>query len=110
MGPGQVLADIIESAAVPIVRLTEVFRQAAESHIITNAHRINAGQMPVLSPPREGETTDFYFVGAQDAEDAVRKVVEIVQNRIPRRFGFDPVRDIQVLAPMNRGGLWGPER
>lgn len=103
--PGQVLADIIESGAVPVVRLTEVFRQAATSQIITNAHRINAGQMPVLTPPKEGEVTDFYFVDAADAEAAVQKVVEIVQNRIPRRFGLDPVRDIQVLAPINRGGL-----
>lgn len=105
VGPGQVLAGIIESGAVPVVRLTEVFRQAATSQIITNAHRINAGQMPVLAPPKNGETTDFYFVEAADAEDAVRKVVEIVQHRIPRRFGFDSIRDIQVLAPMNRGGL-----
>ncbi|ALG70098.1 recombinase RecD [Azospirillum thiophilum] len=105
VGPGQVLADTIESEAVPVVRLTEVFRQAATSQIITNAHRINAGQMPVLTPPKDGETTDFYFVDTADAEDAVRKVVEIVQHRIPRRFGFDPIRDIQILTPMNRGGL-----
>jgi exodeoxyribonuclease V alpha subunit len=104
VGPGQVLADIIGSGAVPVVRLTEVFRQAAESQIIVNAHRINAGLMPSLASPREG-ITDFYFVDAADAEDAVRKVVEIVGRRIPRRFGFDPIQDIQVLAPMNRGAL-----
>lgn len=105
VGPGQVLADIIGSGMVPVVRLTEVFRQAAESRIITNAHRINAGRMPDLTPPADGQNSDFYFIDAADSEDAARKVVEVVQNRIPRRFGFDATRDIQVLAPMNRGGL-----
>jgi exodeoxyribonuclease V alpha subunit len=105
VGPGQVLADIIGSGMVPVVRLTEVFRQAAESQIITNAHRINAGRMPDLTPPADSKNSDFYFIDAADSEDAARKVVEVVQNRIPRRFGFDATRDIQVLAPMNRGGL-----
>jgi exodeoxyribonuclease V alpha subunit len=102
VGPGQVLADVIASGAVPVVRLTEVFRQAAESRIIVNAHRINQGRMPDLEA-KEG--SDFHFVDAADPEDGVRKVVEVVRNRIPRRFGLDPVRDVQVLAPMNRGGL-----
>nr|WP_207477435.1 ATP-dependent RecD-like DNA helicase [Arenibaculum pallidiluteum] len=102
VGPGQVLADVIGSGAVPVVRLTEVFRQAAESRIIVNAHRINRGQMPDMEPT---EGSDFYFVDATDPEDGVRKVLEVVRNRIPKRFGFDPVTDIQVLAPMNRGGL-----
>jgi exodeoxyribonuclease V alpha subunit len=102
VGPGQVLADIIASSAVPVVRLTEVFRQAAESRIIVNAHRINQGLMPDLAPAESG---DFYFVDAADAEEGVRKLLAIVRERIPKRFGFDPVRDIQVLCPMNRGGL-----
>ena len=102
VGPGQVLADVIASSAMPVVRLTEVFRQAAESRIIVNAHRINQGLMPELTPVEGG---DFYFVDAADAEDGVRKVLAIVQQRIPKRFGFDPIRDIQVLCPMNRGGL-----
>jgi exodeoxyribonuclease V alpha subunit len=102
VGPGQVLADVIASSAVPVVRLTEVFRQAAESQIIVNAHRINQGLMPDLAPLESG---DFYFVDAADAEEAVRKLLAIVQERIPKRFGFDPVRDIQVLCPMNRSGL-----
>jgi len=102
VGPGQVLADVIASGAVPVVRLTEVFRQAAESRIIVNAHRINQGQMPELTPIESG---DFYFVDAADAEEGVRKLLAIVQERIPKRFGFDPVRDIQVLCPRNRGGL-----
>ena len=103
VGPGQVLADIIGSGAVPVVRLTEVFRQAAESKIITTAHAINAGRMPDLAPP-DGEA-DFYFVPAADPEQAVSRIVEMVSKRIPNRFGFDPIRDIQVLCPMNRGGV-----
>ena len=103
VGPGQVLADIIESGAVPVVRLTEVFRQAAESRIITSAHAINAGRLPDLTPPK-GET-DFYFVPAADPEQAVPRIVELMSKRIPRRFGFDPIKDIQVLCPMNRGGV-----
>ncbi|MFD2235293.1 ATP-dependent RecD-like DNA helicase [Phaeospirillum tilakii] len=103
VGPGQVLADIIASGLVPVARLTEIFRQAAASRIITNAHRVNRGEMPDLVPPREGET-DFYFVPAAEPEDAIPKIIEVVRNRIPRRFGFDPVRDVQVLCPMQRGG------
>jgi len=103
VGPGQVLADIITSGAVPVARLTEVFRQAAESRIITTAHRINRGAIPDLSRP-EGDS-DFYFVPAEDPETAVARIVELVKARIPQRFGFDPVRDIQVLCPMNRGGI-----
>jgi exodeoxyribonuclease V alpha subunit len=102
VGPGQVLADVIDSSAVPVVRLTEVFRQAAESQIIVNAHRMNQGLMPDLAPLESG---DFYFVDAVDADETVRKLLTIVQERIPKRFGFDPVRDVQVLCPMNRGGL-----
>ena len=102
VGPGQVLADVISSGAVPVVRLTEVFRQAARSRIITSAHRINQGSIPYLSPP-EAES-DFYFVQADDPETAVGRIIELVKTRIPRRFGLDPIRDIQVLCPMNRGG------
>jgi exodeoxyribonuclease V alpha subunit len=103
VGPGQVLADIIGSGAVPVVRLTEVFRQAAQSRIIVSAHRINEGRLPDLTPP-EGET-DFYFVKAADPEQAAARIVELVGERIPRRFGLDAIRDIQVLCPMNRGGV-----
>ena len=102
VGPGQVLADVIASGAMPVVRLTEVFRQAAESRIIVNAHRINRGLMPSPTPIEGG---DFYFVDAADAEEGVQKILAIVQERIPRRFGFDPIGGIQVLCPMNRGGL-----
>ena len=103
VGPGQVLADIIGSGTVPVVRLTEVFRQAAQSKIITTAHAINAGKMPDLGKP-DGDA-DFYFVSAEDPEQAAMRIVELVANRIPRRFGFDPIKDIQVLCPMNRGGV-----
>jgi len=102
VGPGQVLADVIASGAMPVVRLTEVFRQAAESRIIVNAHRINQGLMPSLTPIEGG---DFYFVDAADAEEGIQKLLAIVQERIPKRFGFDPIGGIQVLCPMNRGGL-----
>lgn len=103
VGPGQVLADVIASGAVPVVRLTEVFRQAAQSQIITSAHRINHGAIPDLSPP--GAESDFYFVEANEPETAVPRIIELVKTRIPKRFGLDPIRDIQVLCPMNRGGV-----
>jgi exodeoxyribonuclease V alpha subunit len=103
VGPGQVLADVISSGAVPVVRLTEVFRQAAQSRIITSAHRINQGSIPDLSSP--GAESDFYFVQADDPETAVGRIIELVKTRIPKRFGLDPIRDIQVLCPMNRGGV-----
>ena len=91
VGPGQVLADIIASAAAPVVRLIEIFRQAAESRIVVNAHRINQGLMPDFTPVEGG---DFYFVDAADAEEGVRKLLAIVRERIPKRFGVDPIRDI----------------
>lgn len=103
VGPGQVLADVISSGAIPVVRLTEVFRQAAQSRIISSAHRINQGSLPDLSKP-EGDS-DFYFVQADDPETAVPRIIELVKTRIPARFGLDPIRDIQVLCPMNRGGV-----
>ena len=102
VGPGQVLADIIASGAVPVVRLTEVFRQAAQSRIVTTAHGINRGGIPDLTRP-VGDS-DFHFVPAEDPETAAVRIVELVKTRIPQRFGLDPVRDIQVLCPMNRGG------
>lgn len=103
VGPGQVLADIIGSGAVPVVRLTEVFRQAAQSKIITTAHAINAGRLPDLA--LSDDEADFYFVPARDPEEVVARIVHLVSRRIPRRFGLDPIKDIQVLCPMNRGGV-----
>jgi exodeoxyribonuclease V alpha subunit len=102
VGPGQVLADVIASGVVPVVRLTEVFRQAARSRIVANAHRINRGQLPDLTRDPLG---DFHFVACAGPEGSVPKLLEIVAKRIPARYGLDPVRDVQVLCPMNRGGL-----
>ena len=103
VGPGQVLADIIGSERIPVARLTEVFRQAAESRIVVNAHRINHGQMP--EPPKAGEESDFYFIRSPIQSRACRKIIEMVKERMPNRFGLDPLKDIQVLCPMNRGVL-----
>jgi exodeoxyribonuclease V alpha subunit len=103
VGPGAVLADIIDSGRVPTVRLTEIFRQAASSRIIVNAHRINRGEMPLKT---EGtELSDFYFIPADTPEEIHDKLLQVVTERIPKRFGLHPVKDVQVLTPMNRGGL-----
>jgi exodeoxyribonuclease V alpha subunit len=102
VGPGAVLADMIGSGAVPTMRLTEIFRQAASSKIIVNAHRINQGQMPERSVKAE---SDFYFIGADTPEEIHEKLMQVVTERIPKRFGLDPIDDVQVLTPMNRGGL-----
>jgi len=104
VGPGAVLADIIASGVIPTLRLTEIFRQAAASRIIVNAHRINAGQLPLRNAPQD-PLSDFYFLQADTPETIHDKLIQLITERIPRRFGFDPIRDIQVLTPMNRGGL-----
>jgi exodeoxyribonuclease V alpha subunit len=101
VGPGQVLADLLTCGVVPVVRLTDVFRQAAESRIITNAHRINSGELPDMTG--RDERSDFYFVDAQEPDEAARKIVQLVKGRIPDRFGMHAARDVQVLCPMNRG-------
>jgi exodeoxyribonuclease V alpha subunit len=102
VGPGNVLGDIIASGAIPVVRLDEVFRQAALSRIIVNAHRVNRGEMPELDSHSD-KPSDFYFVEADTPEDCAAKIIHIVSERIPQRFGLHPVRDVQVLCPMNRG-------
>lgn len=104
VGPGTVLADLIASRRVPVVRLTEIFRQARESRIITAAHAIHAGCEPVL-PQRGEELSDFYFVEAEEPEAIRDRVVRLVAERIPARFQVDPRVDVQVLAPMHRGVL-----
>ena len=103
VGPGSVLADLIASNVVPVVRLTEIFRQASQSQIVTAAYAINHGQMPQLSAPEA--LTDFYFVEADEPEAIQDLLVRLVKERIPTRFGFDPKADIQVLTPMNRSLL-----
>jgi exodeoxyribonuclease V alpha subunit len=102
VGPGAVLADIIESGQIPTVRLTEIFRQVATSKIIVNAHKINQGQVPQAE---NGEKSDFYCIHADTPEGVFAKLIHVVTERIPKRLGFHPVNDIQVLTPMNRGGL-----
>ena len=103
IGPGSVLADLIASNAVPVVRLTEIFRQASQSRIITAAYSINQGHMPNLSATEE--LTDFYFVESNEPEAIQDMLVRLVKERIPTRFNFDPKSDIQVLTPMNRSLL-----
>ncbi|MBZ0186679.1 MAG: AAA family ATPase, partial [Candidatus Obscuribacterales bacterium] len=104
VGPGAVLSDIIVSGVVPTVRLTEIFRQAATSKIIVNAHRINQGKMPARTDGQQ-ELSDFYFIPAETPEEISDKVLQVVCERIPKRFGLDPIKDVQVLTPMNRSGL-----
>ncbi len=104
VGPGMVLSNLIDSNMLPVVRLTEIFRQAAHSYIIVNAHRINKGHLPKLETAA-GEKTDFYFLEAATPEIIIDKLMHVVTERIPKRFSLDPLRDIQVLVPMNRGGL-----
>jgi exodeoxyribonuclease V alpha subunit len=102
VGAGNVLKDIIDSGAVPVVTLNEIFRQARESLIVVNAHKINQGTMPLVHAEGQGDE-DFFFVEQEDPEKALHIILELVSSRIPRRFGFDPVRDVQVLTPMHKG-------
>jgi exodeoxyribonuclease V alpha subunit len=101
VGPGNVLGDIIASGIVPVVELKEIYRQARASQIVINAHAVNAGRMPLLDPP--ATDSDFYFVERATPEQARDTITHLVADRIPHRFGLDPVDDIQVLAPMHRG-------
>jgi exodeoxyribonuclease V alpha subunit len=103
VGPGNVLKDIIDSGVFTVVRLTEIFRQAQESIIVVNAHRINKGEFPTLKEIDRKETTDFYFIQEEDPEKILEKVIMLCADRIPKRFGFHSVRDIQILTPMHRG-------
>ena len=103
VGPGMVLRHIIESKVVPVVRLTEVFRQATHSRIITNAHQINEGRMPEI--PAKGNESDFFFIDRDEPDQIADTLIEMVKTRIPAKFRLDPIRDVQVLCPMNRGSL-----
>ncbi len=104
VGPGQILRDCIDSGVIPVVRLTEIFRQSSASRIITSAHSINRGEIPDTEYP-SGELGDFYFVEADEPADVVSKICTIVKERIPQRFGLDPIQDVQVLTPMKRSLL-----
>lgn len=100
VGPGTVLKDMIESEVVPVTELNEIFRQAAGSRIITNAHKINAGEFPDLSIEKKA---DFFFVKGEEPETALEKIIELVSERLPKFYRLNPIEDIQVLAPMKRG-------
>ena len=102
VGPGNVLKDIIDSTIVPVVRLNEIFRQSQRSMIIVNAHRVNRGEMPGEQRGPE-HINDFYFTAIEEPEKVLEKIVHLCKEAIPREFGFDPLNDIQVLAPMHRG-------
>jgi exodeoxyribonuclease V alpha subunit len=102
VGPGMVLADLIASKTVPVARLTEIFRQAGQSWIVRAAHAIKHGDLPESAPVGQG---DFYFVEANNPDSILERIVAMVRERIPARFGLDPLRDVQVLTPMNRSEL-----
>jgi exodeoxyribonuclease V alpha subunit len=104
VGPGQVLSDLIASGVLPVARLTQVFRQAATSRIITTAHAVNEGRIPDLRAPADPDGCDFFFAPAETAEQAVALILKLVSERIPQRFGLDPIQQVQVLCPMARGG------
>lgn len=99
VGPGMVLYDLISSGKVPCVKLTEIFRQAATSRIITSAHEINRGRVPDLKPQRD---SDFFFLEAKTPEETRDLIVQLAHQRLPARYGFNPIQDIQILTPMNR--------
>ena len=101
VGAGTVLKDIISSGAMPVVKLNEIFRQAKESLIIVNAHKINNGLLPSLNPSGPGD--DYYFIEQEDPEEVLKIILELTKERIPARFGFDPIDHIQVLTPMHKG-------
>ena len=101
VGAGNVLKDIIASRTVPVVELNQIFRQARASRIIVNAHKINNGELPILKS--DGSDTDFYFIEQKDPPKVLNIILELTKTRIPDRFGFDPIDDIQVLTPMHKG-------
>ena len=103
VGAGNVLRDIIDSGRFPVIRLTRIFRQAQQSRIITNAHRINQGEFPDIS---NGRNTDFFFINSEEPEAAVQEIVALVSSKLPRYYGVKP-SEVQVLTPMQRGGLGG---
>jgi exodeoxyribonuclease V alpha subunit len=105
VGAGLVLSELIKSEKVPVVKLNVIFRQAETSNIIRNAHLINHGQMPVLTVPDGQSQSDCYYVAADEPDKLIGLLKNVVQKSLPGKFGYDPVNDIQVLTPMNRGKL-----
>ncbi len=102
VGAGNVLKSLIDSRKVPVVRLTEIFRQAQESMIVTNAHRINNGKFPILSGP---DNRDFFFIEEEEPESAAQQITSLIAERLPRHYNYHPIDDIQLLCPMRRGIL-----
>jgi exodeoxyribonuclease V alpha subunit len=102
VGPGRVLADLIASRCLPTIELTQIFRQAEKSRIVRNAHRILIGQFPYLPPPGE-QAEDFLFIDEEEPARVVEIIQRLASDTLPRRFGFDPFHDIQVISPMNQG-------
>jgi exodeoxyribonuclease V alpha subunit len=100
VGPGNVLKDMISSRSIPLTSLNEIFRQAAGSRIVTNAHSINQGRFPDI---RNSSDSDFFFMDIESPEEVLNSIVRLVSQRLPRKYGLDPIHDIQVLAPMKRG-------
>ncbi|MEM1282906.1 MAG: ATP-dependent RecD-like DNA helicase [Chlamydiota bacterium] len=100
VGPGNVLKDIIASKCIPVTLLNEIFRQAAGSQIITNSHSINQGKFPDI---RNSRNSDFFFIEANEKEDVLDQIVSLLETRIPKKYDFDPLKEIQVLSPMKRG-------
>lgn len=102
VGAGNVLKDIITSGKIPVVALKKIYRQALGSQIVQNAHRVNRGEMPELCNEKEG---DFFFIAQEDEEKIVQTIKDLCATRLPKRYGFHPIEDIQVLCPMQRGEL-----
>lgn len=103
VGPGNVLSDFIQSEKIPVVQLNRIFRQGEGSLIVVNAHRIHQGDMPILAREDRDKNQDFYFLEQEEPEKAARWILELVQDRLPKRYGIDPLQDIQVLTPMYKG-------
>lgn len=102
VGAGQFLTDLIQSETIPTVKLEQVFRQAAESHIIQAAHKVNHGEMPFL---KKDKSSDFFFLEIQNPEDGIPLIIDLIKTRLPQAYGFDSMKDIQVLCPMQKGLL-----
>lgn len=105
VGPGNILSDLIQSEKVPVIQLNRIFRQGEGSLIIVNAHRIHQGDMPILAKEGSPQVQDFYFLDQEDPEKAARWILELVQDKLPKRYGMDPLQDIQVLTPMYKGAV-----
>jgi exodeoxyribonuclease V alpha subunit len=105
VGPGTVLRDLIESERFTVVKLSTIHRQAKHSHIVVNAHRIIEGKMPVVKSASKQQKSDFYFIYRENPEEIANLILQLCSERIPKSFAFDPVHDIQIITPMNKGIL-----